>query len=240
MIRVKFEFSDGQGKVCKYIIWRLRSVEENVVSYVTSSKQVTELTAWVKYDTEGALQRTSLSWFYSISPIWNTSDPHHGWCQLFWNYLWFLSAIPHKFTAVFMLHKVHGQFFMLQLPLNHFVIWLPNYVQWADHSSSTVTINQSSNCKPHNWNQTRSWIHENCSNMISLMGRVSHYPKKRGDMMTLDSKVNVHGSHKLGSIISRGSNLFFAFTPRLQNNGTAVTAVTMWIWAMTFQLMLKY
>ena len=73
MMRVKFEFSDVQGKVHKYIIWRLRSVGENVVSYVTSSKQVTELNAWVKYDTKGALQWTSLAWFYSSSPTWNTS-----------------------------------------------------------------------------------------------------------------------------------------------------------------------
>lgn len=185
MMRVKFEFSYGQGKVRKYIIWRLRSVEENVVSYVTSSKRVTEIAAWMKYDTESALQWTSLPWFYSSSPIWNTSGPHHGRCQLFWNYLWFFfSAIPHKFTAVFMLHKVHGQFFMLQLPLNHLVIWLPNYMQWADHSSSTVTTNQSSNCKQCNWNKTRSWAYENCRNMISLMGRISHYPK-RGEMWWL-------------------------------------------------------
>jgi hypothetical protein len=192
----------------------------------------------VKYDTEGALQRTSLPWFYSNSPVWNTSGPHHRWCQLFWNYLWFLSAIPHKFTAVFMLHN--GQFFMFPLPLNHLVIWLPNYVQWADNSSSTVTTNQFSNCKQHNWNKTRSWINLNCSNMISLMGRVSHYSNERRDVTTLDSKVNVHGSHKQGLIPSRSSNLFFAFKPRLQNSGTAVTAVTMWIWAMTFQLLLKY
>jgi len=29
-------------------------------------------------------------------------------------------------------------------------------------------------------------------------------------VMTLDSKLNVHRSHKQGSILSRGSNLFFA------------------------------
>ena len=208
---------------------------------MTSSKRETELTAWVKYDTEGALQRTSLPWFYSNSPIWNTSGPHHGWCQLFWNYLWFLSASPHKFTAVFMLHKVHGQFFTLQLPLNPLVIWLPNCVQWADHTSSTVTTNQSSKCKPHNWNKTRSWIYENCSNMISLRGRVSHYPKKRSKMWWLLTVNWMSIGHINRVRFSAGAAIcFLPFTPRLQNNGTAVTAVTMWIWTMTFQLMLKY
>jgi hypothetical protein len=153
MMWVKFEFSDGQGKVCKYVTVRLWSVEENVVSYVTSSKWVTELSSWVKYDSEGALQRTSSPWFYSNSPNWKTSGPHHGWCQLLWNYLWFLSASPHKFTAVFMLHKVHGQFFTLQLPLNHLVIWLSMCNGLTTHHplsllTNLVNVNHITEIKP--------------------------------------------------------------------------------------------
>lgn len=40
MMKVKLEFYDGEGKVCKHTMWRLLSVEENVVSYV---KQVNGL-----------------------------------------------------------------------------------------------------------------------------------------------------------------------------------------------------
>jgi hypothetical protein len=74
----------------------------------------------------------------AINHIWNISGPHHRWCQLFWKFLWFLSVIPDKFTAVFIiiiiyllqlgfhpvavLQKVHGQLSVFPLPLNHLVI----------------------------------------------------------------------------------------------------------------------